>query len=666
MAYRALSIFEIILLIFLVSCDKEGKKENQPERNKTTKTVNIEAEKLYNVYELLNNRDKEGIKELIVKDTQARSQGLYALASVGDTSDMYWVAGYLTDPNQATRQAAAYTLGILKNPNAESFLIQQYFNDSSRIVRKEIIEALGRCGTYKSIDFVAGLSVPIRESQTDILVSQAHALNDYARRGKFSKESRDRAEALLFTPESPDEVKRIISKYFTYPGVKTKDISRKITDLYLLSQNEQLSYNLILALKGAQSDETLKFLISQLDTVSSAQIKIAIANVLGNYDYEKVKKYFFGLLKDDNPQVAATSAKFFVRNGNEKDWKLYFDIVKGMGNWQARSLMLEAALKFSPEKEMISNSIISGYKASANAYEKASLLAALAQYPPMYEFIKDETFFSNAKIISTTGIKTLVRIRFSRNFDQYAEEEKEEHGVDIKKEYKLLLKEAMKRGDNAMIYYSANALADKKIKFIDQYENLSFINNALGRLLLPKDIKAYKAVCKLASKYMGTECSPSDSVKLTPINPDMFQGAYQYDKVIVKTSKGNFIISLNSNVPIAKAFWKQLIERSYFNSTYVCRTIPGKTIMFSSRRGDNWPDVNMAFVTELTPGHIKKGDVCLYKSDKSINTPMWFICTSDAQEMEGHVTKLGTIIQGYEVVKKLNVSDKVFSIEFYR
>ncbi len=664
--FKKLFVLLLVVITTLAACKKE---QNQETIHKQflPESSNIFSDNplLIKVLQAIENADTAFIKHNL-RDTNPKTRyfSVLALASIQDSSNLYLLVNMLNDSSENVRIAAAYTISLFSNPDVQDILIKQYYNERSPLVRAQLLEAIGKCGTQRSLYFISRLTPTDKKEYSGL----ARALVYFAIRNIHDEYSDQKALQLLTDYQTSNDTKQIVSAYFTQPGINTKKFYKQLIHIYHNSDDVYLKANLIKAIGKNHNEEVFNFLVKQLHKQSS-EVQIAAAQALSHQDKAEVPRLMIKLINHPNLQVNIIAANYFVYHGLEKEANYYFEIARQIPRWQPRSLMLHAALKYAPDslKEKIAQSIISGFNVTKNNYEKAALLSAMGFYPYKYEFIRNQIFYSDQKIISTTAIKTLVKMRLQPDFNRLAIKYKEEEGFDLHKEFALIFKEVMRKGDNAQIFYSAKIFKNKNLHIIDDFENTFFMNQALGRLRLPRDIRVYKSLCSLLQMYTGDTSCLRVKYNLSLTDWNFAKKIDKNIRVRVKTTKGDFVMELYpEKAPVAVSSFLENVINNYYNGTYIFRTVPNKSVWISSRRGDGWPDLNIVHRVSPYPDHFEAGTVAMQLIDKNLESVQWFIALSPAPEMDGKYTAFGKVIQGLDIVKKLTVGDKVINVEIYR
>ncbi len=662
---KRLALLAIIISLLLTACKKKTEQNNQ-NTPKPIPLVNNNFLFTPTLEKILQYHNQQDTKHLFhyLDDTmpQARARALLSLVSLNDTSKIYIMINMLQDTNTYVRKTAAYALGLTKNKKIEDFLIKFYYNEKDPQVRAQILEALGHCGSSHALYFLSNLSITTQEEKQGL----AWALVYSAMRGMATNLSNQKALELLTGYQSSNKVKRIISKYFYQQSVPVKKYYKQLIHVYTNTDDTILKINLLKALSHTTNKQIFNFLKQQLNSTSTS-IQTAAAQALARQHLPEVPHLMSTLVRHSNSYVAQAAAQYFIDNGTEKEANYYFELARTIHKWLPRSLLLHAAIKYAPDtlKEKIANSIISGYKASHNNYEKSYLLASLAFYPQKYEFVRDQAFYAPQRIITTTAARTLVRMRLQPDFDKIARQYYKEQGFNLNKEFGLIFKEVLKKGDNAQIFYASQILSNPRLHLLERYENTFFINQAMAKLQLPRDLKVYHSLCKLYLSYTGDTCS-QPIYKMSEIDWDLAQHIADKTRVRIRTTRGDIIMELYpEKAPATVTTFLNLVTQGYYNDTYIYRVLPNQSIWASSRRGDDWPDVNIAHPVMLYPYHFEPGTVAMNLIDKGVESVQWFIVLNPTPGMDGHYTAFGKVVKGLDIAQQLEVGDKIIAVEIY-
>jgi cyclophilin family peptidyl-prolyl cis-trans isomerase len=661
---RVVMLFLMLTLIFIVSCKNEIANKTQHELAHSAEGNIFKDEILQNICNLQNEHDiQQLLKYLNNEYPEYRKAGVLAFASIQDSSVILTLSTLFEDVDEDVREAVAYTLGQIGCVSAEQILLDVFEIEKSATVKKEILEAIGKCGTEKGLIFISSLNISVDDLV--LLSGQAWGLTRFALRGYSSVQSTQKALDIISNKDMPENVRFIISHYFA--RIKGIDLSNYHTELVNAFKKEGYVYtkiNLATSFGNSTSVYSLDFLHKILEDDYDYRIKVNAIRACEKFDYKDSKQIIFTLLEDEIINIAITASEFFVDKGIAEDANLYYEESMKLSSWQTRANLLKAALIYADEKKSISNSIISGYQVTENIYEKASLLKALEGDPSQYKFVEEETFFSDEKIISTAGIETLIAMRKNSDFEKYNKIIIDETGDNLYEEFSLIFKKAIQSQDVALITLAADILQDTSMNFIDEYENTYFLTQALHNCQLPRDIEAYLELADAIEFINGAKISTLDKIEYNPIDWNIVTSISSEQKAIIKTTKGDITLKLDvNNAPVAVANFVKLVKESYYNGSIFHRVVPNFVIQDGCIRGDGWGSENYTIRSEFSPSYFEEGSVGMASAGKDTESVQWFITQYPTANLDGKYTLFGIVIDGLEIIHEIEIGDQIISIE---
>jgi len=644
-----------------LSCDNNS---NKSQNNTEDNNVYKNDEKLREIFIFHQQGNIDELNQILKTNKSVYIQKvLLSLASICDSNTAPLNTSYLKNDDYKIRENAAFSMGNFGANYFEDKLLNAYKKETNKYVKKQILISLGKTGTSKALNIVASLSP--QKDENILMQGQGKSFYYFAQKGFISEQVIAKTIEMLNNPKISETSK------LAYSYVLTTDATIDLTNNFSIIENEikistniYLQTNLVLALKHVRSKKSTDLLHSILNSDADYRVKVAALTALSTFKYNTVKKYFFEMILNPNSNISTIASNYFIDNGTTADATKYFSYSKKHTSWQARSNLLTAALKFSSDKNKIAQSIISGYKVAENKYEKAALLYSLSADPKQYKFVKEQTFNSSEKVISSAGIKSLYVMRLNPQFDAIANKMKYLKNIDMYTEFKLIFKEAISEGDNAMIFYATKAINDTSLNIIDILTNTYFISQAMSSILLPRDIKVYNQLCESLRLYGGNKCKDNIEIKHLKIDWNVLSLIPSKQKVLVETNKGDFEITLDINsAPATVYIFLKLIKSDYYNNTYFFNNNVGKRITNGGKRGDGWMNMNIPLLKEINNTDFKDGTVAMSLNGNKYQSTNWFISTFPTIAYEGKYTIFGNVTKGLEIVHKLESGDKILDIK---
>ena len=659
------TIFKLVVTVWFIWFGTMACMATQPltsPKNKNTSPAekNIFSDQtLRRIYTLQNERNTN---ELLVflkdKNPVYRRAAVTAFASVQDPGAVETLVGLLSDENEKVRAATAYSLGQCKSKNAESYLVKAYSNEKSGIVKRSILEALGKCGTVFGQDFVVSLP---GEKSKEILEGQALGIYRYTLKNVYSPRGTELAFELLKQTVSSD-ARLIAAHYLT--RTRTLDLTSYTSRLIeLMNSIDDVNIRMVLAAALAKSSDpsVLEYLKKLVLSNIDYRIRVNAARSLGRFEYSKIKDILFQLLSDPNGPVAVATSEYFLINGQQTDAEQYFILASKLSHCRVRGNMLTAAYTFSTSdtvKEKILKWILDAYTKSSNVYEKANFLTILGNDPKHFAFVENQVFSNLDKypVISSTGFESLA------NMCVVAFNAKNE---ELLKSMVPVFKKALETGDASLINSAANAMRSPQMDLKRFFPDINFVAKALEKCKLPRDIDAWLELKRALKFFQGEEPTvEKPQIKSLPIDWDLVSSISPDQKVIVKTSKGNITIRLFVNeAPGSVSNFIRLIKENFYKNSMFHRVVPNFVIQDGCPRGDGSGGPDYIIGSELGPLYYGEGFVGMASSGKDTEGSQWFITHSPSPHLDGNYSIFGVVVSGMEVVHLIEVGDKILEFQ---
>ncbi len=630
-------------------------------------------ETLQKIYTLQDERNPTPLFAYL-KNTnhEYRRAAALAFASIQHASAIEPLAALLTDEKEEVRSAAAYALGQTRHITGQSPLLKAFEKETSPAVKRDILEAVGKCGDRKGLDFITGLKFRAREKV--LLLGQARALYRFALQNITSEKGTGKAVELL-APVLSGDVSFTAANYLS----RTREIdltpyAQQSIAAYRREKNLLIRMHLALAMGKAQEPKIIEFLKNILRSDADYRIKVNVIRAFRNFAYDQGKEAVLESLSGQDNNVSIVAAEYIQEKGVSTDAARYFEKAQHLTNWRSRALMLTAALKFSPDdKEAISAAIITAYKNSPDNYEKSFLLQAIAEYPPAYRFVEEQVFADSPPVIKNYGMAALVAMRRSKDFPA--------DKPDLQADFARIFKKGIESDDISVIGQAAEILRDPVFNFKKFYPETAFLAKALTKLRLPRDSEAHRqlqeAVAFFAEKKSAAQASQpgADAAKAAdlssapqnPINWPAVTAVKSRQQIKIKTTKGDIVIELFVNdSPGSAANFLRLIQAGFYKNDTFHRVVPNFVIQAGCPRGDGWGGPDFTIRSEFSPLYYEEGSVGMASSGKDTEGSQWFITHSPTPHLDGRYTIFGKVVSGMEAVHRIEIGDMITGFEIVR
>jgi cyclophilin family peptidyl-prolyl cis-trans isomerase len=623
------------------------------------KEVNIFSDEvMQKIYTLQDERNTGKLFDYFQNDnSKYRRAAALAFASIRDTAAVLPLAALLADKKEDVRAAAAYSLGQAGDKSAESFLMKAFAKEKSAVVKRDILEAIGKCGTKKGLDFITSMKFRTREDL--LLIGQARGIFRFGLRNITSRQGNVRAFELL-APVIPGSAAIMAGHYLArVRGIDLSPYEQQLIDVYNKEKNPLIRMNLILAMGKVKGTKAPQFLQEVITSVCDYRVKVNALRLLQGFDYKPVKELALSLLQNPDANISVSAAEYIRAKGVKEDAELYLKKAQTLSNWRSRAILLSAALRYESgeSKKTVVDAIISAYNRSENIYEKGRLLQALGDAPAAYKFVAAQVFSDNHFVIKSDGAAVLTTMRRHKDFP--------EDDKKLQKEFAHIFKKIIESGDIAAVFNVAVILRDPEMNFKALYENSDFLEETLAKLDLPKDMEAYDQLRRTIAFFRDEQVKTATPP--LPKNPIDWQAvtAIEPGQVVkVKTAKGDISIELFVNdSPGSAANFIRLIKEGFNRNNRFHRVISNFVIQAGCPRADGWGGPGFTIRSELGPRYYEEGSVGMASSGKDTEGSQWFITHSPTPHLDGDYTVFGKVVSGMDVVHKIELGDKIIAIE---
>lgn len=621
---------------------------------------------LQKIYTLQDERKTNDLLPYLENANEAyREAAALAFASIQDEAAIDALVKTLKDKSEKVRMAAAFSLGQTKDSTALRDLQNAYKKESSFNVKGALLEAMGKCGTEKTVAFVAAQSY--YPENTAMNNGIARALFHLANKKIVSTEGTKKAIELL-GKEYSATVRENASAYLARAKkIDLTPYADKLSSL-VLDDNVNVRINLAKAISKIMPDIGTEIAARLLED-QDYRVQVNALNSLKTFPPAKTENLFnVTLQRTNSPAVSLTAAEGLLQVGNTTSAANYYRYTKLALDWRTRTVMYTAALRFAEDKgkDTLSAAVMKLYQSSKNPYEQGMLLTALAEYMPNHAFIAKQAFSTDVPVIRTYSMEALTFMRKHPLFGR--------SDSTMYEKFNGYFQKAIESGDVAMIAIVASALRDTamnapagwkkgepKVKFAD----VSFMEKALKKLTLPRDIETYMELQQLIDYYKGTKTKEMQKAGFNhPIDWKLVGSLIPEPKAIINTSKGQIVMKLfTEQAPGSVANFIELAKQGFYDGKVFHRVVPNFVVQTGCPRGDGWGNTEHTIRSEFMPLSFETGYVGMASAGKDTEGSQWFITHSSTPHLDGNYTIFGMVTVGMEIVHQLEVGDKIISIE---
>jgi len=637
------------------------------------------------------------------KTAAYRAAAAEALASVQDKKAVPALLPLLADASPAVRRAAAFALGQTGDSTAVPALVQRLVQpETSPLARRAAFEALGRCVTKSSVGQIYTLKVPGPDSAA--APGRGWALYRASLRGLATPEVVRQAALLLGQPGAQLAPARAgASAALTRMRGQDSTLARVALPALLQAVASDPDYfvreNCASALGRVARPAALAALLNAAAKDADHRVRIAALRALptnpitvvsatrrpgkaANEVILQVKTRPADSLRvrcagralgARLPQESLTAAEWFLRTphdtataDNVMDWLRYVVGIEysatAARHWRTRATLLQAALRHAraEQRPAVADTIRRRYAGTANQYERAALLTALAEDPGQFDFLHTEAALTTGPpVVPGAALAALVSLRGTKRFPAARQAD-----------FTAALRRALAGGDVAQLATAAEALASPALVPAPQPDDLAALRQAQSKLTLPREIEAWlglqQALDKLEKKPTPTP-APVGPASQHPVDWALVQTIPVGQRVQMTTTKGVIIMELKvGEAPGSVASFVSLVKEHFYDGLYFHRVVPDFVAQGGDPRGDGSGSTPYNLRSEFSPLTYGAGAVGLASAGKDTESCQFFFTHQPTPHLDGRYTIFAQVVQGLAVVQQLEIGDKMLRVELLK
>jgi len=617
------------------------------------------------IHDLADRRDAGGLLPYLKDaDPNYRGEALFCLGSVQESGVADSIYSAMQVEQQRVRMMGAWALGQANNPASVPLIKKVLETEKDELVRGMCYEALGKCGNEEDLNFLAAVECPLQETE-----GQAMGIFRFGMRGITSVPGNLRMLKLISSGSSL--AGSVYASYFLgrYAGMDwLQTVPADIEMAYQNERNQEVRSNLIKAVIRAKDEEAWPLVKSILDSDADYRIKVNILNSMVLIPWNKASKTVFHFVEGADPNLSVAAAEAVQRFAVYTDLPVLLKSIDLTRNWRSRSLLLGKTLELVMGKPglvtKVEKMIFEAVNGAGNPVQKSWYLKALISDPGQYHYV--EVVLNSAKdpVVVTAAVETLAEMRKCANFAGAAKIATAA-GVDLESEYLRIFKKAIQSGDVPSVALAAGVLRDPKLNYKEKITDTGFLESALTAVNQPSKIEAFVELNQALAYFRGRPpLQAGPPVYNHPINWEVVSRLAPKQKVMIKTSKGDFAVQLNVTwCPGTAAAFVEMIESGFYKNFTIHRVVPNFVMQDGCPRGDGWGAPEFTIRSEFSPTPFMEGTLGMASSGKDTEGSQWYITHSATPHLDAKYTNFGFVTEGMEVVHQLEVGDVILGME---
>ncbi|WP_420460829.1 peptidylprolyl isomerase [Neolewinella sp.] len=576
------------------------------------------------------------------------------------------LATLLYDPSEVVRTQAAYALGQGGRDQVTDELMAAFDQSGSYpAADAAILEAVGKLGDAKAANLLAGITT-YTARDTVLLTGRVYGMLYAALRGLHFPATDAAVVDLVLNAAVPSEVRYPAAQYLQRIDFRPDSSQeRRLRDLLRTTADPLIAMGVIRSLGRSERAPSRVALLRRMDALPDWRERVEILQALAGFEYASVRESVIEALRDPHPLVARTAADYLVAHGIPADAPLYFQLAEDLPAPVAIPLYGAANRHLSPfladYRSRITGTLRERYATTTDVYERANLLLALAEFPWMYREL--HTYYRAAQhpVVRTAAAESLQAIGEREDFDAFFRSSRQRVRAELAGYYRELI-EGREEGP---AYHAALALSAQPDTYRAIYPDLAWLDAALDRLELPRQLETYTEVLHARNALLGQE-RQLPTVPPQRVRPADWSLLQEYGErlVVLTTAESTITLRLWPTVaPATVSSFLRLVREGYYDDKYFHRVVPNFVAQGGGPRGDGFGSEDFVLPTETPYLHWDRaGLVGMASAGRDTEGVQFFITHRPTPHLDGKYTIFGEVVEGQEVVNRLVPGSRIESI----
>ena len=134
-------------------------------------------------------------------------------------------------------------------------------------------------------------------------------------------------------------------------------------------------------------------------------------------------------------------------------------------------------------------------------------------------------------------------------------------------------------------------------------------------------------------------------------------------QVRIETEKGNIVLELFAkHAPGTVKNFQSLIQKGFYNGLTFHRVVPDFVVQGGCPQGNGTGGPGYTISCEINPNKHLRGALSMAHRGKDTGGSQFFICLGDFPHLDGVHTVFGTVVEGLDVVDKLEAGDTMTQV----
>ncbi len=587
-------------------------------------------------------------------DDSTRLEATKGAISMTDSSLNIQLYNLLRDVNEQTRLYAAIAIGNNSQESSVDKLISRYPIETASDVKREILIAIGKTLKGKSkLSFetssVAEFLRNIELSDEEIKTGFGVMLHHLHRKGLYSGSLMRRCQFALQLSDA-DSREAMAWAMATFNGMWIQTQSEYFSNWLKTERNSDVKLPLLIAYSNSTSDgeSTLKLYAAALN--ASHQINIVAIQQLVKQG-AKDASLFIPALQHPDDKVVIEALQALSQCNIKKDQINIQDAVSERGT-AVQSALFRLLHHHNINKD--GKACLSAMAAAKLPYDKAHFIRALGNAPERCDDLIREFYKEKNPVVLYALSETLCEYYTNSTWQG-------------KTSFIEIAKSAIAKHDSGVCDLFLTALESKMPSESEFLALRYLLDTYLGSLKLPQEIEIANHIIRFNNRLSGAKQMELKPPYSKMIDWEKVQYISKEQTALFTTNKGTFKMKFYvEEAPGSVAFIISLIEQKFYDGKYFHRVIPNFVAQGGCPIGNGMGGSENLIRSEFSNLRFRRGSVGLASAGKDTESCQFFITYSPKPHLDGRYTVFAEIVEGMDIVDKLQVGDQIISAELLK
>ena len=562
------------------------------------------------------------------------------------------------------RKAAAFSLGQYQQESLRDSLYQCFRLEKNESVKNALLIAVGKCdGAELLLKNKTEIDSDFNESLSEAMFYSIRKHPEQSSLIPFLTELITiEGECRFYAASALAKMKADIS--ITHDKIKS----------LILDESNISTRSVLLKCIAISGENDYAYIDNLFKTEKEYLCRLSIIRGISSWKSSSALKLIQQALKDEHPHIRETAAEYLLNHENE----LSLDLVKKCASSEKspRTKYYEYEYLLSKsnaiESSELSKVLRANYTAEKDEYVRGFMLKALSADFNNLPFIEEECFNTTSILIREFSFEALLKIRSSKHFPEYALAwKKTTSAQSLEEHFKDIILECIATYDVSLVALGAAYLRDTTLLGASKsvlpipFADVKFLEDAMSKMRLPRDIESYTELLKtmrfLEGKAVDGELKPDFN---HPIDWDLVERIPVNQHIAIVTELGTIEAELWVNdAPGTVANFVKLIQDQFYTNKRLHRVVPGFVIQDGCPRGDGFGSTMQTIRSEFTPRNFDEGVLGMASAGPDTESCQWFITHTRTPHLNGRYTAFGKVTKGMDILHRLEIGAKIMRIE---